>query len=128
MLQKVGCDWVFDSDAIEDKCGVCKGDGTKCKPVEGVYNETKITSRKFYISFEFLFETNVSSFIKEEKEKTGLLYPTTVLFNIFFSEIMKIVTIPKGARSISVKEMGPHPNYLAVKVSNTNNYCLNKDL
>lgn len=41
---------------------------------------------------------------------------------------MKIVTIPKGARSISVKELGPHPNYLAVKVANTNNYCLNKDL
>ncbi|XP_061932556.1 A disintegrin and metalloproteinase with thrombospondin motifs 12-like isoform X2 [Apis cerana] len=86
LCRKVGCDWVFDSDAIEDKCGVCKGDGTKCRPVEGVYNETKITS-----------------------------------------QIMKIVTIPKGARSISVKELGPHPNYLAVKVSNTNNYCLNKD-
>lgn len=126
MLQKVGCDWVFDSDAIEDKCGVCKGDGTKCKPVEGVYNETKITSRKFFLSNFFSKRTFL--FIKEEKEKTGLLYPTTVLFNIFFSEIMKIVTIPKGARSISVKEMGPHPNYLAVKVSNTNNYCLNKDL
>lgn len=68
MLQKVGCDWVFDSDAIEDKCGVCKGDGTKCKPVEGVYNETKITSRKFFLS-NFFSKRTFLLLLKKKKRK-----------------------------------------------------------
>ncbi|KMQ94667.1 a disintegrin and metalloproteinase with thrombospondin motifs 7 [Lasius niger] len=38
--EKVGCDWVIDSGAIEDKCGICKGDGTKCSPVQGEFIET----------------------------------------------------------------------------------------
>ncbi|XP_068081829.1 A disintegrin and metalloproteinase with thrombospondin motifs 12-like [Anabrus simplex] len=38
---KVGCDWVLDSDAVEDECGICKGNGTGCKLVEGVYTESK---------------------------------------------------------------------------------------
>ncbi|XP_011305247.1 A disintegrin and metalloproteinase with thrombospondin motifs 12-like [Fopius arisanus] len=40
--RKVGCDWQLDSDAIEDKCGVCKGDGTQCSPVEGEYTKTQL--------------------------------------------------------------------------------------
>lgn len=68
MLQKVGCDWIFDSDAIEDKCGVCKGDGTKCRPVEGVYNETKITSRKFCILSNF---RNEHFFLLKKKKRKG---------------------------------------------------------
>lgn len=34
MLQKVGCDWKLDSNATEDRCGVCHGDGTSCKTVK----------------------------------------------------------------------------------------------
>lgn len=79
MLQKVGCDWVFDSDAIEDKCGVCKGDGTKCRPVEGVYNETKITSRKLYILSNF-FSKRV--LLKKKKRKED--YYPTLSFSISF--------------------------------------------
>ncbi|XP_034943179.1 A disintegrin and metalloproteinase with thrombospondin motifs 20-like [Chelonus insularis] len=41
--RKVGCDWVIDSSAVEDKCGVCKGDGTKCKIVEGKYTDIPST-------------------------------------------------------------------------------------
>ncbi|XP_044021259.1 A disintegrin and metalloproteinase with thrombospondin motifs 6-like [Aphidius gifuensis] len=37
--RKVGCDWVIDSDAIPDKCGVCNGDGTHCRPINGEYDE-----------------------------------------------------------------------------------------
>ncbi|XP_011645843.1 A disintegrin and metalloproteinase with thrombospondin motifs 12-like [Pogonomyrmex barbatus] len=38
--RKVGCDWMIDSEAIEDKCGICKGDGTKCRVVKGEFTET----------------------------------------------------------------------------------------
>jgi len=35
----VGCDNVLESDAVEDRCGVCNGDGTQCKIVEEVYKD-----------------------------------------------------------------------------------------
>lgn len=35
----MGCDYVINSDAIEDVCGVCKGDGTRCKFVEKTYDD-----------------------------------------------------------------------------------------
>ena len=37
--QKVGCDWVVDSGAEEDACGVCRGDGSKCRIVQGLYEK-----------------------------------------------------------------------------------------
>ncbi|KAJ3666032.1 hypothetical protein Zmor_001489 [Zophobas morio] len=39
VCKKVGCDGEIDSNAVEDICGVCNGDGTQCKVVEKVYNE-----------------------------------------------------------------------------------------
>ncbi|XP_050293603.1 A disintegrin and metalloproteinase with thrombospondin motifs 7-like isoform X2 [Anthonomus grandis grandis] len=35
----VGCDDKLDSEAVEDRCGVCNGDGTQCKIVEETYKE-----------------------------------------------------------------------------------------
>lgn len=31
----MGCDWTLNSHHIEDQCGVCNGDGTGCKVVNG---------------------------------------------------------------------------------------------
>ncbi|XP_052742617.1 A disintegrin and metalloproteinase with thrombospondin motifs 7 isoform X1 [Bicyclus anynana] len=36
---KVGCDWIVDSDVEEDECGVCGGNGSDCKTVQGIYNK-----------------------------------------------------------------------------------------
>lgn len=38
-FQKVGCDWLVDSDATEDRCGICHGDGTQCETTSGVYDK-----------------------------------------------------------------------------------------
>ncbi|RLV90675.1 hypothetical protein DV515_00014373 [Chloebia gouldiae] len=36
----VGCDRVLGSDAKEDKCRVCGGDGSSCETIEGVFNQS----------------------------------------------------------------------------------------
>lgn len=36
-FQHVGCDLVVDSNAKEDICGVCQGDGSQCKTFQGLY-------------------------------------------------------------------------------------------
>ena len=38
-MQHVGCDRVLGSDAVEDKCRVCGGDGTTCDTVKGTFEE-----------------------------------------------------------------------------------------
>ncbi|KAK3916228.1 A disintegrin and metalloproteinase with thrombospondin motifs 7, partial [Frankliniella fusca] len=38
VCRKVGCDWTVDSDAVEDRCGVCRGDGSLCDTVTGTYS------------------------------------------------------------------------------------------
>ncbi|CAG9772555.1 unnamed protein product [Ceutorhynchus assimilis] len=35
----VGCDSVLDSEAVEDLCGVCNGDGTQCRIIEATYKD-----------------------------------------------------------------------------------------
>ncbi|XP_050293147.1 A disintegrin and metalloproteinase with thrombospondin motifs 7-like [Anthonomus grandis grandis] len=39
ICKKVGCDWVVDSAAKEDECGICQGDGTKCDIIQGEYKK-----------------------------------------------------------------------------------------
>lgn len=39
-IQKVGCDWIIDSDRQEDRCGICGGDGKQCSPLKGIINTT----------------------------------------------------------------------------------------
>jgi hypothetical protein len=36
----VGRDWVLGSDAVDDRCGVCQGNGTECVIVEETFTET----------------------------------------------------------------------------------------
>ncbi|CAG9838538.1 unnamed protein product [Diabrotica balteata] len=38
--KKVGCDYQLDSDAVEDVCGICNGDGTQCKIIDEIYKDT----------------------------------------------------------------------------------------
>ncbi|XP_044757842.1 A disintegrin and metalloproteinase with thrombospondin motifs 12-like [Coccinella septempunctata] len=37
---KVGCDFLIGSDAVDDICGICNGDGTECEIIENFYNHT----------------------------------------------------------------------------------------
>ncbi|XP_060526529.1 A disintegrin and metalloproteinase with thrombospondin motifs 7 isoform X2 [Cylas formicarius] len=43
ICKKVGCDWVVDSTATEDDCGICNGDGTRCDIVRGEYKKQSST-------------------------------------------------------------------------------------
>ena len=54
--QDVGCDHKIGSGAEEDICGVCKGNGTTCRTVEGRFNQLAgsgtVTSRSVYFRFK----------------------------------------------------------------------------
>ncbi|XP_033312018.1 A disintegrin and metalloproteinase with thrombospondin motifs 12-like [Bombus bifarius] len=131
--RKVGCDWVLDSNAIDDRCGTCKGDGTKCKAIEGFFNETGIRNSKLYsfLSSKFSiqnFPMSVSSIICKYLQVKALTIQSVGDWKIFeFLVHVKIVTIPQGARSIYVAEMQPSKNVLSVRLENSETHCLNED-
>lgn len=41
VLQNVGCDFEIDSGALEDRCGVCRGNGSTCHTVSGTFQEAE---------------------------------------------------------------------------------------
>ncbi|XP_054159564.1 A disintegrin and metalloproteinase with thrombospondin motifs 7-like [Oppia nitens] len=41
MCRSVSCDWNFDSESQEDRCGICGGDSTQCLTIKGNFNQTK---------------------------------------------------------------------------------------
>lgn len=43
LFKEVGCDWVVDSLAKEDDCGICHGDGTTCDRIEGFYDKQNLS-------------------------------------------------------------------------------------
>ncbi|XP_069698808.1 A disintegrin and metalloproteinase with thrombospondin motifs 12-like [Periplaneta americana] len=84
LCRHVGCDWKLGSDAVEDRCGICRGDGTQCTAIEKVFKG----KGKGYV---------------------------------------KIHTFPKGSRRITVKELRPTSNTLALGPEKKKVYYLNGD-
>uniref|UniRef100_A0A674MB76 ADAM metallopeptidase with thrombospondin type 1 motif 7 n=1 Tax=Takifugu rubripes TaxID=31033 RepID=A0A674MB76_TAKRU len=41
ICMKVGCDYVVESSAVEDRCGVCNGDGSTCTTVRRTFEESE---------------------------------------------------------------------------------------
>jgi hypothetical protein len=80
----VGCDWILDSDNVDDRCGICGGDGTECTIVEGTFTENGKGYKKF-------------------------------------------TTIPAGSKRISIEELKPSMNTLALKAEDDKTFYLNGD-
>ena len=45
-LQMVGCDYEIDSNATEDRCGVCLGDGSACQTVKKMFKQKEGSGNK----------------------------------------------------------------------------------
>lgn len=45
-LQMVGCDYEIDSNATEDRCGVCLGDGSACQTVRKMFKQKEGSGNK----------------------------------------------------------------------------------
>uniref|UniRef100_A0A8C3IN66 ADAM metallopeptidase with thrombospondin type 1 motif 7 n=1 Tax=Chrysemys picta bellii TaxID=8478 RepID=A0A8C3IN66_CHRPI len=41
ICKNVGCDYEIDSNAVEDRCGVCHGDGSTCQTVKKMFEESE---------------------------------------------------------------------------------------
>lgn len=106
---------MIDSDAIEDKCGICKGDGTKCSLVQGEFTKTVSQSGKNSVDCAHGLSNKIAQFL------------LVIHRSFLFAAYVKIVTIPRGARSVQVSERKASENMLAVKLEKDKTYCINGD-
>ncbi|KAG1678918.1 A disintegrin and metalloproteinase with thrombospondin motifs 6 [Nymphon striatum] len=99
-LIRVGCDRLIRSNATMDKCGICGGNGTLCKPVSGqvddhlLYNlNCRESSGKYLINGDWIIDWPKKVFVngsiitysrhEEKPESISINGPTTVEFDIF---------------------------------------------
>lgn len=47
-MQKVGCDWIVDSNTTEDQCGICGGNGSTCTTIRDEFNKKMNTSDDYF--------------------------------------------------------------------------------
>ena len=47
--QAVGCDWIVGSNLQNDICGMCNGDNSTCRVIQGEYLEQPKLNSKFYV-------------------------------------------------------------------------------
>lgn len=48
LRQKVGCDWMVDSNTTEDQCGICGGTGETCTTIRGEFNKKMETTDDYF--------------------------------------------------------------------------------
>ena len=63
LCQRVGCDHVLDSETMEDRCGVCGGNGDSCRKVRSAYTDSPDQSGKK--SFEVILRDFFTLFLLE---------------------------------------------------------------
>uniref|UniRef100_A0AAY4DAT3 Peptidase M12B domain-containing protein n=1 Tax=Denticeps clupeoides TaxID=299321 RepID=A0AAY4DAT3_9TELE len=70
VCKEVGCDFGIDSNAEEDRCGVCLGDGSSCHTVRTSYDETMGDG---YVDMVLIPEGARDIFIQENVEAGNFL-------------------------------------------------------
>uniref|UniRef100_A0A3Q2QC48 ADAM metallopeptidase with thrombospondin type 1 motif, 12 n=1 Tax=Fundulus heteroclitus TaxID=8078 RepID=A0A3Q2QC48_FUNHE len=70
VCKEVGCDYGIDSNAEEDRCGVCLGDGTSCETVYKTYAEQKSFG---YVDVGVIPEGARDILVKEAEEASNFL-------------------------------------------------------
>ncbi|XP_077535962.1 uncharacterized protein LOC144148277 [Haemaphysalis longicornis] len=64
----VGCDRMLGSDAVKDKCGKCRGDGTSCSTIDGVFD---LENREVGESIQSLYPLGSDRETKQFLTKSG---------------------------------------------------------
>uniref|UniRef100_A0A1B6E382 Peptidase M12B domain-containing protein n=2 Tax=Clastoptera arizonana TaxID=38151 RepID=A0A1B6E382_9HEMI len=78
----VGCDWVVESNAKEDSCGVCHGNGTGCRIIQGLFNEP--SKNKTIVPFLHIPKDSGMIFIREVSPSLNLIAVSGAINKIFY--------------------------------------------
>lgn len=126
--QKVGCDWIVDSNTTEDQCGVCGGYGETCTTIKGEFNKkmnvtdvyfeiTKIPSGSRQILIEEIHPSkNFLSIGRANSNQTFLNGDRLILMPGEFAIDKTMGLYERDNEQEKIKIPGPLPFEIAVKV------------
>ncbi|XP_046688559.1 uncharacterized protein LOC124374370 isoform X2 [Homalodisca vitripennis] len=80
--RNVGCDWVIDSNAKEDSCGVCRGNSTECKIIQGAFDEPSM--QKGLVEFLRVPKDSGMIFVREISPSENVLVVTGSINRVFY--------------------------------------------
>ncbi|XP_078576516.1 A disintegrin and metalloproteinase with thrombospondin motifs 3-like isoform X1 [Branchiostoma floridae x Branchiostoma japonicum] len=93
--ETVGCDRKLQSTKEFDNCGVCDGDGSRCKTIKGTFDKPP----------------RPGNTIPDSDEDSN-------------TEYQEVAVLPKGAWNIEVFETTPSPHYIVLKNAETGVFAL----
>jgi len=76
VLQHVGCDRILGSNAVEDKCRVCGGDGSSCETIHGVINVDLENDGDCKLTFVHFAQTSKTHIPQNYTHSTNTLQTT----------------------------------------------------
>lgn len=82
MCRNVGCDWVIDSNTKEDACGICRGNGTECRIIQGAFNEE--TTGKGEVEFLRIPKGSGMIFIREIAPSANVVVVSGAINKIYY--------------------------------------------
>lgn len=82
MCRNVGCDWVIDSNTKEDACGICRGNGTECRIIQGAFTEE--TTGKGEVEFLRIPKGSGMIFIREIAPSANVVVVSGAINKIYY--------------------------------------------
>lgn len=82
LCRNVGCDWVIDSNAKEDACGVCQGNSTECRIIQGIFDEP--TDRKGLVEFLRIPKKSGMIFVREVAPSANVIVVSGSINRVFY--------------------------------------------
>lgn len=80
--RNVGCDWVIDSMAKEDSCGICQGNGTECRIVQGSFDEP--ATGKGLVEFLRVPKDSGMIFVREIAASDNVIVVSGAINHVFY--------------------------------------------
>lgn len=138
-LQRVGCDWIVDSNTMEDQCGICGGNGETCTTIRDEFNKkmnnsedyfeiTQIPSGSRQILIEEIHPSkNYLCIDKADSNETFLNGHHLILMPGEFSVGKAMGLYERDNEQERIKVPGPIPFDISIKVPITKIYSLEYD-
>ncbi|KAF7274067.1 hypothetical protein GWI33_013249 [Rhynchophorus ferrugineus] len=107
ICKRVGCDWVVDSTAKEDECGICQGDGTKCDIFKGIYRKQSSVPRSREIVVIPSGARNI--LVEENGESNNYIELSSAVGRKYYLNGKRLITLPgeynvAGAQALYERE------------------------
>ncbi|XP_072516246.1 A disintegrin and metalloproteinase with thrombospondin motifs 7 isoform X1 [Salminus brasiliensis] len=123
ICKNIGCDYEIDSNAVEDRCGVCHGNGSTCETVKKTFEESEGLEGARGIHIEEVAEAgNFLALRSNDPEKYFLNGGWTIQWNGEYKAAGTVFTYERNGQLENLTSPGPtrEPVWIQLLFQETN--------